>query len=94
MPVNLLEAWADKNTVVSFQGHVVPPDTYRGEKWVSLKPPKPTPMSRVKKIIRYISHPRIACGKGKLMARQITSGQLFRYFSSMQRQVSAAIKLI
>jgi hypothetical protein len=39
---------SDKNTMVSFQGHVVPPDTYRGGKQVSLKPPKPTPMSRVK----------------------------------------------
>jgi hypothetical protein len=42
------ERRVDENTMVLFRRYVAPPDAYRGEEWVSLKPPKFAPMSRVR----------------------------------------------
>jgi hypothetical protein len=79
--------------MVSCRSYVAPPDVYQGEKRVSLKPPKPTPMSRVKISLK-VSNPKITCGKRKLTANQITSRHLFGYFSSVRCQVNAAKRLI
>jgi hypothetical protein len=79
--------------MVLLQVHMAPQDTYRGGMG-KMETTQAHPNFTCQKIIRYISHPKIACGKGKMMARQITSGHLFGYFSSMRRRVSAAIKMI
>jgi hypothetical protein len=79
--------WADENTMVLSLRYVVPPDAYRGEERVSLKPPKFTPMSRVRKTFDVC---QIQGFHGEGTVGQITSCHLFEYFLSIRCQVSNA----
>jgi hypothetical protein len=68
--------------MVSPRGHAAPPSAYRGEKRVDLKPPKLTPMPRVRKSFDICRFRRSCVKREELTAYQITSVRLFEYFTS------------
>jgi hypothetical protein len=59
--VNFLKA-ADKNTMVSSQDHVAPPDAYRGGKEGELKTTQSHPEITCQMSLNVLN-PRVTCGK-------------------------------
>jgi hypothetical protein len=68
--------------MVSFRGCVAPLEVHRGEKWVDLKPPKLTSLSRVRKSLDIRCFQRSCAEREELTAYPITSVWLFEYFMS------------
>jgi hypothetical protein len=58
---------AGENTTVSTHRHMAPPEAYRGEKWVSMKPLNHALMSCVL-ISLNMSNLKVTCGERKVTA--------------------------